>query len=306
MRAAVIDIGTNTFNLLVGHYDQGMHIDLSERIAVKLGEGGITKGYINYDAFTRGVEAMKQHVDKAHMYGADRIVAVATSATRSSVNGEDFVRVVERETGVRPQVISGDEEATLIYKGVSLALPTERTFLAMDIGGGSTEFILGQGDTVHWQCSTKLGVSRLKDLFNPSDPITHTEIEQVNAHFDEALKDLKDALQAFPTDLLAGSSGSFETISAMLCGPDNATELLGRVKKHVFSMQAFLEVHDFLIHSTLAQRLDHPGIQPFRADMIVIGSLLTKRVAELCGASQLVTSAYALREGLLHQLLTER
>lgn len=304
MRAAVIDVGTNTFNILIGERkDNQLHILHTNRIPVKLGEGGIEKGYISYRAFVRGVEAMTRHAETLREYGVQHIHAVATSATRSALNGPDFVCVVQETTGIEIQVIDGEREADLIYKGIKVAMPGNQRMLAMDIGGGSTEFIIGEGNRILWKCSTQLGVSRLMGMFRPEDPYTEGDIQVMEDHFRVTLLPLAQALVEYPCELLVGSSGSFETFSAMILDKQGKGTSLEGIMQHNFSVQEFQSCHEWLIRADRKDRLNHPAIAPIRVDMIGAGSLLTNYVVNLSRIEHMATSAYALKEGLLMELL---
>jgi exopolyphosphatase/guanosine-5'-triphosphate,3'-diphosphate pyrophosphatase len=307
MRASVIDLGTNTFNMIVAETlpQGGYHIIAANRIMVKLGEGGIEKGYISYHAFNRGLDAMKEHAETIRNMGVDMVMAVATSATRSAVNGPDFVHMIEETTGIRVEVISGNREAELIYRGIKLAIPGDHRLLCMDIGGGSTEFIIGEGDRILWQQSTELGVSRLMGMFRPGDPYSSGDQVTMNHHFVDTLRDLRSAIARFPCTTLVGSSGSFETFSDIISMQRNGTRVPQGCLRFDFTVDEFNNVHQWLMQSTRQQRIDHPAIAPVRVDMIGAGSLLTYNVIGQTGISHMAMSAYALREGLIAEVLNK-
>ncbi|MCC6837593.1 MAG: phosphatase, partial [Bacteroidia bacterium] len=168
MRIAIIDLGTNTFNILIVDVDGNQNIKqlFQTKIPVKLGEGGINQGFIAPIPFQRGMDALIQYQLIIEEYGVDNTFAFATSAIRSARNGTDFVNIAKEKTGIEVQVISGDKEAELIYYGVRSAVNmTNDTSLIIDIGGGSTEFIIANKDQIFWKQSFLLGAARLLEIF---------------------------------------------------------------------------------------------------------------------------------------------
>ena len=153
MRTAVIDLGTNTFNLLIAEASigGGFATLYNEKLPVKLGEGGINKGIITDEAFYRGVQAMSYYADMIRQWKGEKILAFATSAVRNASNGNDFVRTVKEKTGIDIHVINGNQEAEYIARGVSQAVKLgKKHSLVMDIGGGSTEFIILNDSEILW------------------------------------------------------------------------------------------------------------------------------------------------------------
>src|SRR4051812_26505417 len=179
MKIAIIDLGTNTFNLLVVEVsERGFKEIYGTKLSVKLGEGGINKNYITAKAFERGIDALKKYKKTIRRYKAERVVALATSAIREASNGDKFINRVKVETGISIKKISGNEEAGLIYLGVRKAVKmSDKKSLIMDIGGGSTEFIIADERKIYWKKSFLLGAARLLEKFNPSDPITNLQVE---------------------------------------------------------------------------------------------------------------------------------
>ncbi|MFN3875605.1 MAG: hypothetical protein ACK4L7_06805, partial [Flavobacteriales bacterium] len=162
---AIIDLGTNTFNLLVyEHGPAGLRLVKSVELPVFLGKGGIEKGMIAADAFARGLEALGRHKATAEAEGAVRIRGFGTSMLRNAGNGSEFARRAQEELGIGITIIPGDREAELILAGVRQAVPFgPQPSLVMDIGGGSTEFILATDKALMWKRSFELGVTRLRE-----------------------------------------------------------------------------------------------------------------------------------------------
>ena len=168
MITAVLDFGTNTFNLLiVERKDRSFHILHTSKQPVKLGKGGIQTNRITPDAFERGFVAIQNHMETISHYHVDEIRAFATSAIRNAENGEKFAEEVYHKFGFRVRIIPGEREAELIYKGVRQVVPMDDSnVLILDIGGGSIEFIICNRFGIVWKHSFELGMARVVELFN--------------------------------------------------------------------------------------------------------------------------------------------
>lgn len=305
MKLAVIDLGTNTFNVLLCDItDRGKwQMLLTAKIPVKLGQGGIDKNHIAPDAFQRGIQAIGEHLKTIAHYGIENIMAFATSAFRGADNGKEFTDKVFELYGLPIQVISGTREAELIHKGVQAAIPlTSTPDLIMDIGGGSTEFILCNNREVFWQKSYKLGVSRLLEKFKPSDPITEEDEARILEHVNKKLVDLLAACREHPPRRLIGSSGSFDTLAEMILVQLYQQEEPLIQSGFSFREDDFENIYNRVRHSTLAERLQMPGLIPMRADMIVLSLMLMKHVLNEARLEQMLLSTYALKEGVINEL----
>ena len=300
MKTAIIDLGTNTFNLLIV---EGNTTLLKTKIAVKLGEGGITKGYIAEGPFKRGFEALKKHLQSIDKYQPNRILAFATSAIRSTKNGVDFVAKIKTELGLHIEVIDGDKEAELIYLGVKQALDLgDSNKLIMDIGGGSTEFIICNKKEIFWKQSFQLGAARLLERFQPQDPVTSTEVKLIERYLEDALTTLWTALQIFPCDTLVGSSGSFDTLADVIVHKFYDISILKGKTSFDFKLSDYNWLHQYFLKSNLEERLNTPGMIPMRADMIVISSIFINYLLKRQQMLSMKLSTYALKEGVLKTL----
>ena len=303
MKVAIIDLGTNTFNLLIavtrknGNYD----LVLKTKIPVKLGQGGIDKGIIAPDALKRGMEALKTHKQTIEEYQVKKYRAFATSAIRSTSNGVEFVRTVKKKLGLIIEIIDGKKEAELIFHGVKQISEFKSSYdLIMDIGGGSTEFIIANKNGIAWSKSYKLGVSRLKEIFKPKDKISDDNIIQITNHLDESLQELFDALSKYRCDRLIGSSGSFDSIVEMIAHQFKNEEEMKRPCATIHKME-FKWVYEYLINSTLNDRINTPGLAKMRADMIVISVVFINYLLKKTGIDKVNRSKFALKEGALAQ-----
>ena len=300
MRTAIIDLGTNTFNLLI---IEGNTTLFKTKIAVKLGEGGITKGHIADAPFDRGFEALQKHLQTIEVYQANRTLAFATSAIRSASNGADFVAKVKTELGLHIEVIDGDKEAELIYFGVQQALDLGiENKLIMDIGGGSTEFIICNKKEIFWKQSFQLGAARLIEHFQPQDPITSTEIRSIEGYLENTLTPLWKALKKSACNTLVGSSGSFDTLANMIAHQFHDISILEGKTAYDFKLCEYYWLHDYFLKSNLEKRLNMPGMIAMRADMIVISSIFINYLLKRQKICAMKLSTYALKEGVLKTL----
>lgn len=307
MKAAIIDLGTNTFNLLFFEIDTHKKWKLlgKEQLSVKLGEGGINKQIILEPAFERGIQTLKFYKKMLEETGVEMIKAVATSAIRSAKNGNDFVREAKIQAKIDIEVIDGNREATLIYKGVQLAMPLKNEpSLIMDIGGGSVEFIIANNESIFWKHSFNIGAARLLEKFRPSDPITNAEIQNIQHYLDEQLLPLVQKSAEFSPQYLIGSSGSFDSFADLIFEHWGIEGLTGEQTSYLFNMNQYNEIHDLLLKSTQEERLKMPGLLSFRADMIVISSILTNYILKKLNLKSMYLSTYAMKEGLLAEMLT--
>ncbi len=304
MRVAIIDLGTNTFNLLIAEItDSAFKVIVKEKQAVKLGKSGLEQGQIMPDAFVRGVKAMVHYKNVIGQHKVTEIKAIATSAMRDSSNSGEFQKKILKSTGIQIEIISGQEEASLIQKGVELTLPEGlEDYLIMDVGGGSTEFIIVKNKLVVWSKSYNLGVSRLLDWLNPSDPISAAERESLSRRLSLELKDLYEAIAAYKTTTLIGSSGSFDSIHDMLEWDLHKDYSSNKIDFNEIILSDFFSLHDKLVASTLKERQFTNGLLPMRTDMMVISSLEIFEVIRATKISKLFRSSYALKEGLLSSM----
>jgi exopolyphosphatase / guanosine-5'-triphosphate,3'-diphosphate pyrophosphatase len=306
MKIAVIDLGTNTFNILIVDIssDKTYDIIFHAKLPVKLGEGGINQNVIQPVPFQRGLDALKQHQKTIEKFDVHRIYAFATSAIRGASNGKEFVNKVKLETGFEVQVIDGDKEAELIYYGVREAVKLNPGLsLIMDIGGGSTEFIIANKDQIFWKQSFLLGAARLLERFKLSDPITDKEIAEVKEYLGKELKPLFDAIKKYPVNELIGASGSFDSLADMIAYKFYSPEILDNKTEFTFNMDDFKVIYAMVLKSSKEERLRIKGLVEMRVDMIVISSILVYFIIESFKIEHMRLSMYSLKEGVLHELL---
>lgn len=301
MRFAVIDCGTNTFHLLIADVERNkIHFLLRRKMVVKLASGRKQPDQISSPAFRRALNVMNHYADILTDYEPDKVIATATAAFRDAANGKDLLHEILLQTDIDLQIISGEEEALLIAQGVMAAVPMSgENILIMDIGGGSTEFIICNKNEVLWKHSFRLGAARLIQELTPSDPYTQEDIDDLNRHLDKELLPLIKAVESFRPVKLVGASGSFDTFAAIILKRNNTPELLRKRTHYIFNTEDYKKLHKELIASTYQERLKMPGMLQMRADMIVMASLLLTFVLQNCKLNVIELSGYALKEGLL-------
>ena len=300
-RIAILDLGTNTFHLLIADIEIAgkVKIVLQETIAVGLGEGGISKSFISIEAFQRGINALRIFKKRIDKYQAGSVSSAATSAIRSAANGKEFIEKITAETGLIIQTIDGEREAELIYQGVRAAVPMEQNSLIVDIGGGSVEFIICDRSKLYWKKSYPIGVARIMERFHYSDPISDTAVGELNTYFENTLSDLFDQINIYQPKLMIGSAGSFETFAQL---QDHNFKVSFNQPEQVIDLAVFRELSEMIIKSTHAERERMPAIPAIRVDMIVVSTLLTKFIINKSGIDTLKLSAYSLKEGMLFEL----
>jgi exopolyphosphatase / guanosine-5'-triphosphate,3'-diphosphate pyrophosphatase len=310
-RIAVIDLGTNTFHLLIAEGGKnGYNIIYRDRLAVKIGMGGINNGVITEAAIHRALLSMqsfKNAIDKHHVTGT---YAFGTSALRNARNGLDVANKIKEITGIEVNIISGEQEAHYIYLGVRAALGLGHDLnLVIDIGGGSVEFILADHDNVFWKQSFEIGAQRLLEKYQKHDPILQEEIQALENHFENSLQPLFAVLQKYNPEIFVGSSGTFDTLSDIFCithdihkSPDDSETPL--------SIEGFYEIYDDLVRKNREARMQIPGMIEMRVDMIVVACCLVKFLLQKHAFKRIRVSTYSLKEGVLSylsdQMKTER
>lgn len=304
-KIAIIDCGTNTFHLMIVSITGGDYkVETKFKYPVKIGEGGIENKVITEAAQERGLEALTFFKQKIVEYKVETIRATATSAFRNAVNGIEFCNLILEETGIDIEIIHGDREAELIYKGVQNALELgESPELIMDIGGGSVEFIICNKDNILWKHSFEIGAQRLLDKFQNHDPILKSEIEDLNTYLEIELKPLMDAIAKYPTQCLIGASGTFDIVSEIYYEMENPSFNIHKEASWEIPLKAFYHSHEMFVDKNRAERLLIPGMIPLRADMIVVATCLIDFVIQKLKIDRLRISSYALKEGVLSELI---
>lgn len=305
MRVAVIDLGTNTFNLLVVDVsaDSQYQTVFNTKRAVKIGEGAMIAGRLLPEPMQRAKTALAEYLQIIKQHNCEKTLAFATSGIRSTSNGAEFVSEVRSELGLEIKVIDGMEEARLIYEGVNLAIPFgDEPMLIMDIGGGSTEFIIADRTGVLWMKSYRLGISRILQMLEPNDSLQPLDFEKLDSLFSEQLQELLQKCREFGVKTLIGSSGSFDSFIEMIWAEKGMSQLANSVIREEFNLDELKQLHESLIKLNYQARKAVPGLVEMRVDTIHLASYMVQWVLVSNGLERLLLSSYALKEGVVKRL----
>lgn len=305
MRYGIIDCGTNTFNLLVVDIKGRQWEEVfGAKVSVKLGMGGFAKGTIQADRMARGLDALKVLRESMLSFHTEKVIVLATSAVRDAANAHEFISKIKAELGFDLNIIDGMREAELICSGVSQSLELgEEPVLIMDIGGGSTEFILVNSRGILWKESFQLGVSRLQEVLQPEEILGEDDQRKLHAILDGALEPLKQAMIAFPSRHLVGASGSFDTLQAMLRATFNPDFQGVPPASESIQPARLKDLHAKLLLSDLETRLHFLGMMPMRAETMPLASAMIQFVLSTFGIQTISRSSYALKEGVAMELI---
>lgn len=302
-KIAIIDMGTNTFHLLIAEVGtSGYTMLYRDHEPVKIGLAGINEGFITDEACNRAIAAMMRFRKTMDEYQVSRVLAFGTSALRSARNASAVTSEIKIKTGIDVSVISGDEEADLIFDGIRAALHLgQEKNLVIDIGAGSVEFIIGDANRIDWKQSFEIGGQRLLEKFQKHDPISAEEIAALDAYFETTLQPLLNALENFKPTVLVGSSGSFDTLSDIYCIRKGIYQRERRPETPL-TEEAFYDIYDELIRKNKEQRMAIPGMISMRVDMIVVACCLIRFILEKHRFKRIRVSSFSLKEGVLARL----
>ncbi|MFA7228210.1 MAG: Ppx/GppA phosphatase family protein, partial [Melioribacteraceae bacterium] len=301
---AAVDVGTNSFHLIVVNADKDGNFEIidREREVIRLGQGnpGDIK-LINTGAMKHAVRALKGFKGIADSHGAP-LRAVATSAVREALNKNEFINRVWNETGVEIEVINGHEEARLIYLGVLKSVPIfDRKTLIIDIGGGSTEFLIGNKGENIFSASVKLGAVRLTQKFFENSELNRKSIDECRNWIHGELFNLSETVKGIGFDLCVGASGTIMAagfmIEAILRGRKSQDVILNNYE---FAKDEFFEIRDEVLKRKSEERRKKiPGLDDKRADIIPAGIIILDEIFKLFNLDRMTISSYALREGII-------
>lgn len=299
---AILDIGTNTFHLLIveGTNVCDLNILYHKSIPVKLKEG-FANGQIADAPFQRAMQALEDHRSTLNQYGLDKVVAIGTAALRTSQNGHVVIEEAKKRFDIDIHVISGDQEAELIYLGVNSFDHLDENSLIIDIGGGSVEFIIGNGQKMHWKKSIPIGASVLKNEFQKQDPISPKSIMALEDHLQDVLEEMLHVAKMYEVKTMVGTSGSFETIYDILNYGEEPRD--NKWSRFEIDVAKYRRLHTRILFSTQEERLAIKGMTLFRADMMVVGSILISYVLTNLQIDKVFLARTAIKEGLLWSIL---
>ncbi len=301
-KVAIIDMGTNTFHLLIAETEAGdFYIIHREKVPVKLGVGGINRNLITDEAVSRALITMKAFKKTLDEVGVNEVLAFGTSALRNATNRTQVAALIEAETGIKTKIISGVQEAEYICLGARAAITMgEQKHLIMDIGGGSVEFIIANQTEIFWSHSFEIGGQRLLERFQKHDPILPEEVESLFNYFDTELKPLVAQLEKHQPKTLIGSSGTFDTLSDIYCFRSDIP--VTEAPETPFSIKAFNEIYEELLVKDRAARMQIAGMIDMRVEMIVVACCLINYLLQVHPFDSIRVSSYSLKEGVLTTL----
>lgn len=302
---AAIDIGTNTFRLLIAEVKPGAKDNYSikelhsERIITRLGEGISKNGLIKKEAIDRSIAGLKKFIDIISRYHVNKTSAVATSALREAKNRDDFLKRVKETTGLEIETISGKEEARKTFSGVLAGITLPDTALIIDIGGGSTELILVQKRKPLLIHSLNLGVVHLADKYMKNDPPLKRDLVEMGSYISKKIKSIAKPYLELKT-VLIGTGGSVTTLSAII----QHLRRYERTKIHNsrITLEKIKSIFSVLSTIPAKERVKYHPFEPQRLDIIVPGTLILLKLMEAFGFKEVIVSDYGLREGILIEL----
>lgn len=301
-KLAVIDFGSNTFHLLIVEVtgnNNNFHELERKRIFTNIAEGGVQE--ISTDAIQRGIDACLIFKDLIHSHHCDYVGIVGTEALRSAANSPKFVNQVELILSTKVEIIDGNREADLIFKGVKLLHPMDdgSTYLIMDIGGGSTEFIIVKNSNVLWAQSFKLGVAVMFAEWHHTEPISHDSLSGLQESIEIMLEPLFNEVSLHKPDTLIGASGSFEVLESM------TGKQVYYHQNNTINISEFERISEIIINSSYEERLTMEGLPKERAKLIVVAMVLLQKIVYTINPKNIIVTPYALKEGVLSEMMDQ-
>ena len=306
-RVAAVDCGTNSIRLLIADVDpdRATLTDVDRRMEiVRLGQGVDTTGRLAPDALDRTLTALSGYAALVAAQGAEAVRMVATSATRDAANADEFVRRVTEILGTGPEVLSGDGEARLSFLGATAELGPQvpSPYLVVDIGGGSTEFVLGADGEVTSALSVDIGCVRMTERHLRADPPTGPQIAAATADIDAALTSAAAVVDATQARTLVGLAGSVTTVAGIALDlPGYEPERLHHAR---ISAAQVHEVTTRLLAQTRAERARIPVMHPGRIDVIGAGALILDRLMIQLGLAEVLVSEHDILDGIAWSIAT--
>ncbi len=306
MKLGILDIGTNSIHLVLVEIGKDLSIQIIDRAkeVARLGDTSFQDGSLSETAVHRGLSAIRRFKKLADIHNVTKLKAVATSAVREASNGGDFLEMIERETGITVDVITGDEEARLIYLAVKHSIPLEkgRPALIVDIGGGSVEFILADDTGIKQAWSLKLGTLRLRGDFLRKDPPSKKELQKLEDHIREEIAPVLKKAKSLGARTLIGTSGTLINLVTMAHGLDEggAIQIPNNFR---IRPRPLRELHKILVKTDRKERQKIKGMDPARADIILPGSAVVDALLEDLDIEEVVLCDEAIREGVVYDYL---
>ena len=307
MRLGVLDLGSNSFHLLVAAWGASgdLHHVTREKINLRLGDVVARCGYFHDEAADDAVEAVRRLRDTAIGSGAQQVFGAATSAFRDAANGDQLLRRIETETGVNVRLIDGCEEGRLVFEAVQRSVElTSTPAVCLDLGGGSLEVVVGDERSIAWAASLPLGVVRLKAQLLAADPPSRSQQRRLRHRVASVIAN--DATQAlhFHPRLMIGAGGTFRSIARMVAGQRSPTTPAS-INEMVVHKDELLELSELLLSLAPDERTSLPGVGRRRADLAPAGLLIVTAAMESFGLDRITVAEWTLKEGLIIDAATK-
>ncbi len=300
MRIAAIDCGTNSMHMIVVQIRPDLSFEVidREKEMVRLGSGGLDGKALTTEAMTAALQAFSRFRRLAESHQVEEILAAATSAVREAANGGEFLAAVERETGIKPQVISGTEEARLIHLAAVYGVDVAgASAVVVDIGGGSVEITHGSGTSLRDAKSFKLGVIRLTERFVHSDPLSGRDERKLVRHIGDELSSYLRSIRNAGFDRVIGTSGTILSLGTV--ASIERRRASDEIRNLRVSAKQIHRLRKEMVNRSITERMKLPGLDPRRADLIVSGAVLLDSVLQHLEAPEITLCDLALREGLV-------
>ncbi|MFN6528970.1 Ppx/GppA phosphatase family protein [Nostoc sp. ChiSLP03a] len=303
---AAIDLGTNSLHMVVVKIDPTLpafSIIAKEKETVRLGDRNLTTGELKPEIIEKAIAALRRFQEVAKTINAETIIAVATSAVREAPNGKAFLHTIETELGLSVNLISGQEEARRIYLGVLSGMEfNNQPHMIIDIGGGSTELILGDSQQARILTSTKVGAVRLTSELITTDPISTTEFQYLQAYargmLERSVEEILANLESGESPRLVGTAGTIETL-AMIHAREKSGVIPSTLNGYQFSHQDLQELVNRLRKLSNSERAEIPGMPEKRPEVILAGAVILQEAMTLLGSESITVCERSLREGVI-------
>ena len=298
MKIGTIDIGTNSMRLLIADYNNGKIENRKKYVnTTRIGQGVDKEGYIREEVLQRNINALEEFANICKVEECQAIYCMGTSALRDSKNGNVFVNRAKQKTNINVEIISGNEESNLGFMGVLEGLDTDEQILVIDIGGGSTEFIVGDIEGIKFAKSENVGALRMTEKFLAKDPIDANEFSNMSKFIYSEIKDTIDYIKSKQIKKIVGIGGTITSLSAM----NQELEVYSMEKIHnsEVSIKNIKDILQNLKQMTLNDKKTLKGLQPKRADIITAGVEILNIIMENLEIEKIIVSEYDNLEGLM-------
>lgn len=298
MKIGAIDIGTNSMRLLVCDFINDELLNRKKFVnTTRIGKGVDEYGFISQEAIRRNIDALKEFYKLSKSEGCDYIYCIGTSALRDSKNGDDFVRIAKEEIGIDIEIISGEEESNLGFLGVLKGANENDDILVIDIGGGSTEFILGNMDGIKFSKSENVGALRMTEKFLTTDIVDNYEFDMMSEFIENEIRETLESLKEKHINKLVGIGGTITSLSAI----NQELEVYSMEKIHnsVVTIDDIENILQNLKKMTLNDKKSLKGLQSKRADIITAGVKILHIIMKKLELREIIVSEYDNLEGLI-------